>query len=444
MKKYIIFLFLTFTVIRIFSLNAYTIDIKPDDYSYILYNIEGDTIVVEHNTDKKFNVASNVKLFTSAYALENLDPGMQFKTWFFLEDNKLCVVPGMDPSLVSDNLLKIAYILKQNDLTKVDTVCYYIPEKYDSLLIHKEPMKSYQASFCPLSFNYNTFKFTVIPGELNEKPEVRVFDGISYFKITNKAKTIKGKRKRLEVEFNNTGTQQEIILSGTIGKDIKFNPVYYRKVYEPVRYFHAALTNKLGIIADLNIITYKDSIDCLFDPVYTHVSKNNLRSMVKMMNIYSSNFIAETLLRHTETSDSVNMIHVPEVWLTDSLHIHNAKIANASGLYHDSNLLSTMDILKLLKYCYRKPELKWDIFSALPIHGSEGTLREKEKLDGVQIRAKTGYLDGKTSLSGLIIHNDKEYLFSIAINYQRSYQVLDVREELLHKLVKKYILGTMK
>ncbi len=444
MRKYLILFLLTFTAIQLFCLNAYTIDVQPDDYSYILYDIAGDTLVVEHNTDKKFNVASNVKLFTSAYVLENLDPGMEFKTWFFLQENKLCVVSGMDPSLVSDNLLKIAYILKQHDLTKVDTVCYYIPAKYDSLLIHKEPMKSYQASFCPLSFNYNTFKFTVIPGELYEKPEIRVFDGISYFKINNKAKTVEGKRKRLEVDFNNTGTQQEIILTGTIGKDISFHPVYYRKVYEPVRYFHAALTAKLNIDADLKIVTYADSIDCFDDPTYTNISKQNLRSMVKMMNIYSSNFIAETLLRHTETADSINMTHVPESWLVDSLHIHNAKIANASGLYHDSNLLSTMDILKLLKYCYRKPRLKWDIFSALPIHGSEGTLSENEKLDGVQIRAKTGYLDGKTALSGMIIHDGKEYLFSIAINYKRSYQVLDVREELLHKLVKKNILGTMK
>ncbi len=71
-----------------------------------LFDIDADSVILEHESGKLFTPASNLKLFTSAAALERLGPRFRFKTNFFYSgsidkkgklDGNLIVVGGGDP-----------------------------------------------------------------------------------------------------------------------------------------------------------------------------------------------------------------------------------------------------------------------------------------------------------------------------------------------------------
>jgi D-alanyl-D-alanine carboxypeptidase/D-alanyl-D-alanine-endopeptidase (penicillin-binding protein 4) len=93
------------------------------------------------------------------------------------------------------------------------------------------------------------------------------------------------------------------------------------------------------------------------------------------------------------------------------------QLDDGSGLSQKNKLTPDM-ITKLLRFMY-KHEHGRVFFESLPIPGTDSTLEKRLKKEpySSRIRAKTGYIDGTSALSGYIETLNEEILvFSILVN----------------------------
>lgn len=93
------------------------------------------------------------------------------------------------------------------------------------------------------------------------------------------------------------------------------------------------------------------------------------------------------------------------------------KIADGSGLSL-YNYVTPELMVKLLTYAYRKSDIIYYLYSALPIAGEDGTLKKRMVKTPAQgrVRAKTGTLTGVSSLAGYCPTSDGHMLAFCIIN----------------------------
>ncbi|MCB0333414.1 MAG: D-alanyl-D-alanine carboxypeptidase, partial [Bdellovibrionales bacterium] len=138
--------------------------------------------------------------------------------------------------------------------------------------------------------------------------------------------------------------------------------------------------------------------------LFTHQSKP-LSRILRDLNHYSSNFIAEQVLLILggdtlsgfdrdvgleQLSKYLHRLGVPEGEY--SLH-------DASGLSH-SNRITPMAIANAIAKMYGEEEYRVEFERSLAVDSRSGTL-QKRRMEGV-VRAKTGTIDGVSSLAGIV------------------------------------------
>ncbi len=156
-----------------------------------------------------------------------------------------------------------------------------------------------------------------------------------------------------------------------------------------------------------------------------HLSKP-LRDIVTDLNKWSDNLIAECLLRTMgaarKGAGSVSAgRQVVTEFLEGQVGIPSGAVsmADGSGLSR-LNLVTCDSFIRLLDHMYRHRSGA-DFMDSLPVAGVDGTLRNRMKDTPAQgnVRAKTGYIGGVSSLSGYVTTAAGQPLvFSIIFNNQ--------------------------
>ena len=97
------------------------------------------------------------------------------------------------------------------------------------------------------------------------------------------------------------------------------------------------------------------------------------------------------------------------------------ELVDGSGLSHD-NRAPTQLFCNVLYALSQEPNLNVEFEHSLPVSGRSGTLRERDfDLPQGQVRAKTGTIDGVSSLAGyLVSRRGNKYAFAIITNSSRS------------------------
>jgi D-alanyl-D-alanine carboxypeptidase len=123
-------------------LSAVDMDFKPvtaDDVSILLYDIEKGEDVLAVNADKPFYYASNLKLLTSAAALNYLGGGFRFMTLFAFDpaEGVLYIKAAGDPEMVIEKLWVMANDFKRRGIKDIKRVVVddfiYGPKVFRSL-----------------------------------------------------------------------------------------------------------------------------------------------------------------------------------------------------------------------------------------------------------------------------------------------------------------------
>jgi PBP4 family serine-type D-alanyl-D-alanine carboxypeptidase len=206
------------------------------------------------------------------------------------------------------------------------------------------------------------------------------------------------------------GDQEIVSLGGKIadGADEWRKPF---RIRDPSRAFGEALFKMLnhGGIPTRGAMQINQS-SCSGEPIHVHLSKP-LSFIVSLMNKYSNNFIADSLVKvldaemnhHQGTSEGgLKIIRSEMKKFGLDVSTSARQVVSGSGLT-DGNSLSASDFVRLLKQIHLKKNLLPEIFSSMPLAGVDGTLKKKYIGTDVQglLRGKTGTLSGVQSLVGV-------------------------------------------
>ena len=454
--KRLFFVFLTFFYCFIYA-EAPAFDFSPvseENISLVLYDIEARKNVLAVNAEKPFLYASNLKLLTSAAALKHLGGGFRFLTLFSFdaESGTLYIKAGGDPEMVIEKLWVVASDLKRRGIKGIKKVVVddFLYGKKSTLTAESgdEGDNGYLAYIAPLSLNYNAISIFVKAWEAGKPVEVTLSAPSSYFSVKNTAAGTADGNNRLVVGAQKAGDKTELVVKGSLGTARSKHESIFKKVADPTRYYIVTL---LGLMDEKQGIPIerKQLEDSFFDSaarVNFTCKSNPLRDIIRTMNLYSSNFIADSLqfyLGATLRGDTKQGVEILKEFAKNELG-ETIDVVNGSGLGNDKNYLTGNFYIKLLQKVYSDYYTSIDFFSSLPVMGEDGTLKRantSSENSGL-IRAKTGSLTGVAALSGLMkAKSGKLYLFAFSVNGfpSKSFKPMwALRDRIMNEIWEKY------
>lgn len=385
-----------------------------------------------HEPERPLNPASNLKLLTTAVALDLLGPAFRFQTTFLrdgpIEDGVLkgnLYVRGTgDPEVVYESVWKIVKDLQALGLNQIDGDLVADDSAFDAERTIQSwtedvldgDTQAYNPPLSALSFNFNTVAILTRPGpKLNAPVLVSLETPTSYLKVQNEAVTGKP-GAAFTLSFSRERSVEEgsaaaevLTLSGKMPSSME-SKRFYRTITDPPRYALSLLRDmmdKEGLtVTGRNRVgvTPAEAVG-----VYTHFS-SQLSLLLTHMNKLSSNFIAEHVLKalgarvHGGPGSTDKGLQVLRDWASKAgIGWDDAVFHNGSGLSLE-NRVSAHQLASLLCHVHRNFQLRYDFVSTLPISGVDGTLRNRMKGTPAagRVRAKTGSVRGVFGFSGFL------------------------------------------
>jgi len=404
------------------------------------------------NADETFNPASNMKLLTSAAALDRLGPSHTFETEILAGERDSNTVRGGlflrgdgDAFLLFEDFVSWAAKLELRGIDRIegglvvdDTIFdgSYLPPGFGQ----KTEDASYRAPIGAVSVNFNAVTAIVRPGsESGEPPSVRTFPPNDHVKVVNRAETVDGRERN--VVFKSEPTEDgatEVILEGTIGAAAEKMRSRLRIDHPPAyagSIFREALS-MVGVEFDGEVRTGAAPADA--ELLLSHRSQP-LSYIVLAMNKWSNNFMAEQLLRRLGVDGEE-----PSTWrrsrkavrsFAESVGIDPTEMTlkNGSGLY-DGNRVAPRHLARLLTAMLDHRAAP-EFVSSLAIAGIDGTLdrRMEEALVRGNLRGKTGTLNHVSALSGYVrTRSDRVVAFSMLFDEtpRRGWHYRPVQDEI--------------
>ena len=394
-----------------------------------------------HNPQTLLKPASNMKILTGAAALALLKPEYRFRTRFFTGSpmtaggvvrGDLYIKGGGAPGLVGEEWWLIARHIRALGLTRIEGDLVGDDTFFDD--VRRGPRwpgpsvdNPYNAPVSALSCFYNVVTVTVRPTSEGRPPEVFLEPFASYFKVVNRAVT-GGRGYDLRVGRQWDGQQNIIHVEGRIGTNV--DPISsHKNVEEPTLYALAAFREaaaKEGITitggSRRGVVPHGATL------FHVHESRP-LADLVQDMNKESNNFMAESILKTigAETAGPPGTAQKGAAaalrWLAGlGVRTEELVIADGSGLSTDSRL-TTDALARILLATWRDFQAAPEFLASLPIGGIDGTLdgRMVGSAATRNVRAKTGFINGVSALSGYAMNEGGRVLvFSILVNNPRA------------------------
>ena len=437
-------------------------------WSIYAVNVENGKVVANYNSEKIMSPASNLKLLTSAVALDML--GSDFVINTFIEydgeinsrgvlDGNLFIRGEGDPTLGStemegvfpyDTLLQVwVEKIKEKGITKItggiiadDSYLDYMPVPggwtWDDMGNY------YAAGTSGLCINENLyylfFKSSQTVGGkasvLRTEPEITDLQFINHMKTGKKRSGdngyIYGAPWQYEHQLEGTipAGVKEFSIKGALPDPAKFAAQYFKKLCEQKG---ITVFGEPGTVRKYNNYSNKRKT------IFVHKSPP-LRSIVYRLNKKSVNLYAEQLLKilgkHFHNTGSYDVgLKVIQNWLEDNkISTEDLFLLDGSGLSR-ANGVTTKFFVELLMVMKNKPTFQ-DFYDSLPIAGDEediGHLKNfcKGSLAEKNLRAKTGSHNRVRAHSGYV-HNKSGELFCfsmIANDYKGSSRIIDKLHE---------------
>lgn len=410
-------------------------------------------ILFDENADKSFVPASNVKLYTTAAALDLLGPTYQYRTGLYIDGvvengvlhGNLIVRGAADPSIgthydaatgkweadvdATRLFRDWADALRSNGISQIrgDIIG-------DDDVVDDQPLGRgwswddetfyYAAQLSGLSFNDNVVHMHVEGRQSGEPASIR-WDPFNtkYVNVLNRSLTRprgtsvdEGYRR---IRGTNTVEVTTEVPAG--GADIE-----EITVENPTLFFVHVLRASLqqsgiavaGNPVDVDAISIKPNyLDPRLRRIATHASLP-LSEIVKIVNKPSMNLFADMLIKtlaaefprprdedRTPGSSRLGLDIAMATFAKAGIDTSRIQLADGSGLSRH-NLITPEMTASLLQYMWSHPDdgVRQAFYGSLPVAGVEGTLRNRLKSGPAhqKLRAKTGSLSNVSSLSGYV------------------------------------------
>jgi D-alanyl-D-alanine carboxypeptidase/D-alanyl-D-alanine-endopeptidase (penicillin-binding protein 4) len=406
----------------------------------LVIDLETGEEVVAHEPARPLVPASSAKLVTAAAALEYWGPTFRFETLVLaagpLGDDgvlrgDLWIVGQGDPSLVSEQLWRLAEELRLRGLRKVNGVLGIDTTYFDPVRWHPDwnngSRRAYEAPVSAFSANYSSFRIEVTPGPQPGQPlRLEVAPSVSYFRVEPGGRTLaRSGSLRVEIERLPDGLREAVRLHGSMRPDDEAR-TYWRSVAHPEAYAGALLRKQF----EAQGIAVRGGIRVGEAPSEARellrFRGETLGRIVWKLNKFSNNFIAEQLTK----SLGAARFGRPGTWSKGTRALaeylegtgglpKGETIADGSGL-SPRNRLSAATLARVVRSAVRRFESGPEFLASLPLGGLDGTLEERLQDQSLPVRAKTGHLTGVAALCGLVPDAEgRRLLFAVLANGTR-------------------------
>ncbi|HYX17504.1 MAG TPA: D-alanyl-D-alanine carboxypeptidase/D-alanyl-D-alanine-endopeptidase [Nostoc sp.] len=386
-------------------------------------------ILYSRDAQKYFTPASNLKLLTTAAALQQLGANFRIRTSIYQDGNGVLRVVGRgDPSLSDTQLQTLAQQLKQKGITQIQQLIaddsYIQGDIVNSTWQWEDVQSDYGAPVSSFILNQNIFSLKLVPQAVGKSLQVVWTDPgeARQWRTINQSVTVaQNQPSYVNVNRELSGTVLRIQGQLTTNSEPSLidlpvvDPNYYF-----LRRFRAALATEkiaLGQISVANRGVNQEEIAFVESPL--------LSELLAETNLNSNNLYAEALLRAlavkkprvNQTSADVGLEVVKASLTQLGVDPANYILVDGSGLSR-RNLVTPEAFVQTLRGIARTPTA-YIYRASLPVAGKSGTLKgrfQDTPAEGI-VQAKTGTLTGAISLSGYM--NAPKYeplVFSIIVN----------------------------
>ena len=417
-----------------FSRSRWGILIQPLSSAATLYS---------RDSQKYFIPASNVKLLTTAAALQKLGADFRIKTSVYSGENGDLYIAGRgDPSIAEAQLKSLAQQLKQRGISGVNKLIgddsYFQGSPVNPNWEWEDAQAGYGAPINSLIFNQNAIELLLSPQAIGQPLKVTFAEPklANQWQILNNSVTV----AESESEFIAVGREFDrsaIRVSGQLKVGAASESAYVAVVNPAnnfVQQFQQVLVAE-GIPVKQTLVASNSGN---FNRELAAVESPPLAELVKEINRESNNLYAEVLLRllgkftgkmpvpqqetgkmpvPQEDTSEVGLKELKTALTQLGVNPNSYKLADGSGLSRH-NLISPEALVQTLRLMANSPTAS--VYRAsLPVAGESGTLKNRLNAtpNRVILQAKTGTLSGVSALSGYIeVPNYEPLVFSIIVN----------------------------
>ncbi len=394
-------------------------------------------ILYEHNPHLLFHPASTLKIITTAAVLNALPDSFTLQTTIYVDSLFFgqASVPYLyikgfgNPCLQVQHIESLAVQVANCGINNISTAIVADNSYFDSLYWGEGWMWDDAGDpdapvISSLSVNNNTIEISIVPSLNDGSPTmVCLSPSVGIYSVINNSISVKQNNNRNRIQWNQFPYTKELIVDGFIHTNA---PIINKIVSVPYPELLAAeiLRNSLRTTI-ANVPHY--SIHGLTPSNAVAIATNHypLDSVISYTLKYSNNLAAECLLKLlgaiSDTQPGSTQKGLTYVFkFLDSLGIDTSKIkiVDGSGVSR-YNLLSADALTGFLISLMNKPLLFNKIYQMLPTPGSDGTLKQRMKNlpQPDKVRAKTGTLNGVSTLAGYIHTNDDVLAFTLMMQH---------------------------
>lgn len=425
-------------------------------------------VMYSHEGDKRLRPASNMKLLTTAAALEILGPDYQFETEVLTDETTLgMVLKGNlylrgkgDPTLMKEDLDAFAKDLKDKGIQKIEGSIVGDDRWYDDVRLSQdlnwsdEPFYTgAQVSALTLSpdedYDSGTVIVEVNPGDNGgDKADVTITPETDYVNIVNKATTVETDQANT-ISIERQHGNNDIVIKGDVPLEDDETKSWV-SVWEPTGYavdvFKKSLEDQ-GI--EVSEKAHED-IGSAPDEATVLTSKQSIplsELLIPYMKL-SNNGHAETLTKEMgkvagdEGSWDEGLEIMEETLASFGMDTGTLQLRDGSGMSH-KDMVTSDELTHLL---YQIQDKSWfsDYETSLPVAGIDerfvgGSLRYRmtDPPTKGNVVAKTGSISGVSTLSGYVTSaDDEDLIFSIMINSFLEGPVTSIEDDIATILAK--------
>jgi D-alanyl-D-alanine carboxypeptidase/D-alanyl-D-alanine-endopeptidase (penicillin-binding protein 4) len=437
---------------------------RSSESSIEVVDVDTGTVVAERNAHLPLAPASNMKLFTTAAAMDLLHPNFEVTTTVFMRGTvdlggtlagDVRIVGRGDPTIggrfhdgrATEVLEEWATDLKRAGVKTIKGDLVFEYGYMDMEYIHPtwpvdQLVNWYEAPVSAFSLQEGCVQVRVLPSRPGKRAVVQLEPSTRYLTVENSCVTGRG----LPFVTRERGGNN-IIVRGRVPARSGAHE-FFVTVMNPVEYF-ATVTretferNGVRILGQVMMTPRDPRADWRF--VTRHSTPLNI--LVYVINKKSQNHYAEELLKivgaetRQEGSWQAGTGAVTE-WLSGKLGVPPEEFQQADGSGMSRNNRASSDsFIHLLRYMWNSP-YREDFVSSLPYSGDPDAKfghRLRSAPWARQVYAKTGYIAGVVGLSGYVhAQSGRIYAFSILFNryHVGVYAIYQLQDAMLKEIIK--------
>jgi D-alanyl-D-alanine carboxypeptidase/D-alanyl-D-alanine-endopeptidase (penicillin-binding protein 4) len=429
-----------------------------------IVELESGRVVAERNPHMPLAPASNMKLFTTAAAIDLLRPNFEVTTSVHVRgevdaagtlNGDVKFVGRGDPTIggrfhdgvATAVLQEWAADLQRAGIKNITGDLIFEYGYFDTEYIHPTwPVDQltawYEAPVAAFSMQEGCVEVRVLPSRAGSACVVQLEPPTSFVSVQNSCRTGRG----LPFITRNRGTNSVIVRGGVPVRSGATE--VFITIENPVHYF-AAVTNETlqrsGLRIGGKVVLVPRDPRQDWRQVASHTTP--LSILVYVINKKSQNHYAEQVVKMLgaevkKQGSWAGGTAVVSEWLTGKIGVPAAEFhpVDGSGMSRD-NRASANAFVTLLRYMWKSP-WREEFVSSLPFSGDPDSKfgnRLRRPPFARQVYAKTGYISGVIGLSGYVhAQSGKVYAFSFLFNRYRTgvFAVYNLQDEMLKEIIR--------